>query len=173
MTALARRTIYDDHVDRELAMWPGVTASRETRGKHLSLVLTYRGQSRFVVYPSSPGDSMRGVQNHLADVRFELRQLGAQRMQPSKRQRAAKRRHRPASELSRFSWEVPDPDKGPLRDPFAVLATLNIAQPVAAEPPTVADEQPRRMSLIERAAACLKRLISRANSPKIQRDRGA
>lgn len=160
MTALARRTIYDDHVDRELAMWPGVTASRETRGKHLSLVLTYRGQSRFVVYPSSPGDSMRGVQNHLADVRFELRQLGAQRMQPSKRQRAAKRRHRPASEFSRFSWEVPDPDKGPLRDPWEVLRGFEAASPPTATVHRIQPAKPAPASIWTRALAFIRTLFA-------------
>ena len=172
-TAVVRRTILDDPAERELARWPGVTWRREIRSKHYALVVTFDGRSRTVVYSCSPGDSYRGALNHITNLRAELRALGATRLADPKRQAPRRHRARPDREVTRYTWEVPDPDKGPLRDPFAVLATLNIAQPVAVVPPTVADEQPRRMSLIERASAWLKSLLSRPNSPKIQRDRGA
>lgn len=138
----AARTIYDDPTERELARWPGVEFHRDVRGKHYALVLTFRGQSRFVVYPSSPSDSGRGALNHLTNVRAELRALGAQRIAPTKAER--KRRARQPDRLVIVMRDHPDPDEGPLRDPWAALVGLNTAdtpavvKPVAPAPPPVA-----------------------------------
>jgi hypothetical protein len=67
-------------VDRELEKWSGVEAYREFPGnKHNRLIITYGDQSRFVIYPSSPGKCRKAILNHLQDVRRVLRELGAQR----------------------------------------------------------------------------------------------
>ena len=88
MRAPAHHAYHNDQ-DVELAQWPGVTWRREHRGKHLALVLEFDGVSRFVIYPTSPGDAYRGGLNHLRDIRAALTALGAKR---ARLQRAAERR---------------------------------------------------------------------------------
>lgn len=156
MTAALKRTTYDDPVEAELDRWPGVAWARETRSKHYALVLTYRGQSRFVIYPATPGDNRRGALNHLANVRAELRALGAQRSAPTKAE--GRRKRQPSRTTATvYEFERANPDEGPLRDPFAVLAALKIANDdaPAAQPESAAPRQ----SLWSRTAAFVRRVV--------------
>jgi hypothetical protein len=124
MTTPPRNHPYDCAVEAELAMWPGVTAAREIRGKHYAIVLAFGPASRFVVYPATPGDGIRGARNHIADIRSVLHDLGAIRDSP-KRCTVAKPRKTSRGGQRRF-W-TPDHDQTPTRlsrDPWAKLAAL-------------------------------------------------
>lgn len=72
-----RRHPYDEHADRKLAKWPGVVVlDRATMPSgHRRLVLEYRGQRRFIVYPGTPRDNKHGPRNHVQDIRRVLRAL--------------------------------------------------------------------------------------------------
>lgn len=139
MTPVSMRHPYDDAVTAELERWPGVTASRVCRSKHYALNLMYDGRTRFVIYPNSPGDTVRGVRNHLRDVRAALREIGARRDTEPKAARVVRRRRAPpaapaAKPLVRTEVET---GASPERDPFAVLSALKIApksQPKSPEP---------------------------------------
>lgn len=77
---MSRRHPYEHAAQRELAAWPDVQAEwLPARGKHPALRLTYAGASRRVVYPGTPGETFRGLLNHVHDVRRALRDLGAVR----------------------------------------------------------------------------------------------
>lgn len=90
-----KRHAYNDCQEAELARWPGVTWTREHRGKHYALVLTFRGLSRFVIYPTSPGDSYRGSLNHVRDIRGTLSAMGATRLEVVSRNRPTGKRSAP------------------------------------------------------------------------------
>lgn len=134
--AAVKRHEYDEHQEAELAKWPGVEWSRQVRGKHYALVLSFNGRSRFVIYPTSPGDSIRGMLNHLTDVRATLRFIGAERLE--EQVSAKPRRQRNRTEPIR----VVIADRatgGPKRDPWTGLAGWT--------PPP---KPPRRVSLLRR-----------------------
>src|SRR5690606_17680836 len=123
----------------ELANWPGVTWRREHRGKHLALVLAFDGVSRFVIYPTSPGDTYRGSLNHLRDVRAALSALGAKRVQPAKANRPRRRPvTRPLHHEAPLAGGVQSSSRLG-RDPFAALASLRVEEP-APEPALVSPE---------------------------------
>lgn len=61
---------------RELEEWPDTSMTQEPQGKHSKLVLHYKDQSRLIVMATTPSDA-RGLQNHIATVRRELRGMGA------------------------------------------------------------------------------------------------
>jgi hypothetical protein len=156
MTAALKRTPFDDSVEVELSRWPGVTFHREQRGKHYALVLSYRGASRFVIYASTPGDTRRGALNHLTNVRAELRAMGATRLAPTKAE------GRPKRQTSRttatvYEFDRANPDEGPLRDPFAVLASFKPANDVAPAEPVQAPAP--RQSLWSRIVAFVRRVL--------------
>jgi len=131
-----KRTCYDDPVETELQRWPGVTWRREVRGKHYALVLTFGGVSRFVIYPTSPGDTVRGPLNHLSNVRQELRAMGATRVGETKAaQTERRRRTRPAVRPLNLSPTEPQAGASPNRDPWAALAEIKIAPPPAIPVP--------------------------------------
>jgi hypothetical protein len=156
MTATLKRTVYDDPVESELARWPGVTYRREQRGKHNALVLSYRGATRFVIYAATPGDTRRGALNHLADVRAELRVLGAVRTVQAKAE--GRRRRKPTGQVvSIYEFDRANPEGGPLRDPFAVLAGLKVAE--RAPPAEAVEPVVRRPSLWSRIAAFVRRVV--------------
>src|SRR3569833_3252692 len=118
----AGRTMYAHPVDAELAKWPGVTAKREGRGKHYALVLTYDGRSMFVIYPCSPSDALRGVQNHLADVSAVLCDLSAERVS---RARSIDKPKRVRNRTTPRRMIITDrASGGPRRDPWALLRGL-------------------------------------------------
>lgn len=129
--AKPKRTVYDDPTDAELARWPGVTWARQVRGKHYALILTFNGVSRFVTYPGTPGDSTRGVLNHLADVRAALRYLGATRT-PEPRAASPRRARNRTDAPVRITERATG---GPKRDPWEALRTLEVVEPTPVQPP--------------------------------------
>lgn len=130
----AKRTCYDPITDAELERWPGVTWRRELRGKHQALVLTFGNVSRFVIYPTSPGDSIRGPKNHLANVRQALREMGAARTAEPKGRVA--RRHRPRVVAPvNLAPSAPQAGASPTRDPWAVLKSVQISEAAPVTPP--------------------------------------
>jgi hypothetical protein len=64
--------------ERELQDWPGTNMTQDQQGTHGKIVLHFSGQSRLVVISCTPSDH-RAVPNHLAVVRRELRNMGAQK----------------------------------------------------------------------------------------------
>lgn len=122
-----KRTCYDPPVEAELERWPGVAWRREVRGKHYALILSYAGISRFVIYPTSPGDTVRGPLNHLANVRQALRAMGAVRVEAAKAAPTDRRRRtRPADRPANLSPSEPQRGASPTRDPWAVLAEMGV-----------------------------------------------
>lgn len=111
-------TDYESSQTLELSRWPGVTHTRETRGKHRALVLTFNGKSRFVTYPTSPSDSRRGCLEHLKDIRSTLRDLGAERTPVAKS--AGYKPTRNKTEPKRIKLGEPILG-GPNRDPWEQL----------------------------------------------------
>ena len=75
---MRRPTPHEEYADEELARWPGVQATREFTKRHKRLVLTFRGQSRVVTYPSSSSD-WRGPMKHACDIKRTLAAMGAER----------------------------------------------------------------------------------------------
>jgi len=126
-----KRSPYDDAAEAELSRWPGVSWRTEVRGKHYALVLTFNGVSRFVTYPTSPGDTTRGPLNHVSDIRKALTALGAMRLK-SERSTAPKRwRNRTeASGLNLVSLA----DTRLAKDPFAALAQVKFLAPETPPP---------------------------------------
>lgn len=116
---------YETTIRDELENWPGVGVTFSTRSKHGQAVLSYGGRSRFVVIPHTPGDGRRGARNAIRDVRKELAELGAQRAmteQAQPRRRKAPKRAAPARPMK--------VERAPVKaDPFAVLATIKVAEP--------------------------------------------
>lgn len=70
---------YLAETQREVEGWLGVTVSTDTGGKHDRITLHLGNDSRFVVAPSTPSD-VRGIKNHIAEVRRTLRAMGAVRI---------------------------------------------------------------------------------------------
>ena len=65
-------------VVEEAARWVGVRVSFEEKRRHLIARLEYEGRERFVVIPRTSSD-WRSSLNTVADMRRELRTLGATR----------------------------------------------------------------------------------------------
>lgn len=87
-------------------------------GKHLRVVWTRDGQSRFYVFPSSPSDGQRGMQNMLAGLR---REIGVAAPERAKSVRPKKRRARDVLAV---------PDEFTVRpDPLLVLLAWKPAPP--------------------------------------------
>lgn len=106
---------HEEAADRELARWLGVRFTRTKSSNHARLILSFGERSEFVIYPSSPSDSYRGAQNHIADIRLALRRLGATRTpepkatakrSKSKRHEAVYMREDGLSRLARDPWEI-------------------------------------------------------------------
>lgn len=72
---------YLEAAEAEIAHWPGVAFRHEhPRGKgHPRIVVAFGSRERFVTFPGTPSDSLRGVRNHIADLRKALREMGAER----------------------------------------------------------------------------------------------
>lgn len=65
--------------ERELSDWPGSSFDvLPDGGKHARMAIKYNDQSRLVVFAHTPSDN-RAVPNHLAVVRKQLRDMGAQK----------------------------------------------------------------------------------------------
>lgn len=112
---------YDSAQDRELARWPGVTWSREIAGKHLKLVVEFEGQSRFIVFPTSPSDSTRGPLNHVQNIRQTLKEMGAETV-PQVAAQSLRRTPNPTTPRRFRLGERPQ--GGPSRDPWEPLRSL-------------------------------------------------
>lgn len=112
---------YDSAQDRELSRWPGVTWSRESAGKHMKLVVEFEGQSRFIVFPTSPSDSARGALNHVKNIRQTLKEMGAEPV-PSVPVSGIRRTPNPTTPR-RFKLGE-RPQGGPSRDPWEPLRNL-------------------------------------------------
>lgn len=70
---------YEAACHRELTRWPGASVEFSIGGVHPVAHLTFAKHTRRVFFPGTPGDSRRGRDNFLKDVRKELRALGAVR----------------------------------------------------------------------------------------------
>lgn len=122
---IPKRNIYDDGTEAELARWPGITWRHEHRAKHESVVLTFGEATRFVCYPATPGDTRRGVLNHIADLRAELKAMGAER-EPQVKAVGPKRRRNVTEPNGLDLGERPK--RGPSRDPWAVLVDWELGR---------------------------------------------
>jgi hypothetical protein len=115
---VSARNDYEDLQDAELARWPGISWTRETRSKHNAIVLTFNGLSRFVTYPCTPGDTIRGGLNHVRDLRHAAYEIGARRLKEERSAQPRRKRNRTEAKgfgllpcITRLS-----------HDPFAKLA---------------------------------------------------
>lgn len=89
-------------------------------------MLHYGGKSRFVVIPSTPGDSRRGALNSLADVRKELAALGAERV--VRKPPLRKRTHKVIGAKMPKRDPMPHVELAPVRpNPFDALAAMTFA----------------------------------------------
>lgn len=111
---------YETWTRNEVALWSGASVTFGKRAKHREAVISYKGESRFVIFPDSPSDSARGVRNHIACVRRELLRLGAVRA--VRRESAALKRPRRGGGYRR---EVRVGDPAPvIPDPWRALRPL-------------------------------------------------
>lgn len=119
-----KRSEYDYAAERELARWPGAALRREALAKHARLVLTFQGQTRCVVYPRT-GSDWRGPMNHVGDIRKVLLEMGATRLpDPRSAQPKRQRNHTQPHRVYLGEKAVKDPS----RDPWAILATLELKE---------------------------------------------
>lgn len=103
------RHSYEDAAVREIAEWPGVTHRLEIGGKHKRIYVCFRDAERFVVYPTSPSDAVRGVLYFLTDLRKELRAIGAQRVAQARRKPVERKRRHTTIERVTTAPEITDP----------------------------------------------------------------
>jgi hypothetical protein len=69
---------YKEALERELRQkFPHIRPEFSKRKKHHELRLHYGDKSRFVVFPASPSDGVRGFKRTMNDIRKELRVMGA------------------------------------------------------------------------------------------------
>lgn len=76
----ARAHEWERDMEDEVAKWPGSSIEFGHASKHNVAVIAFRGQTRKVFYPTTPGDGRRGIFNKLKDVRRELKFLGAEKI---------------------------------------------------------------------------------------------
>ena len=94
---------------REAEQWPGVAVSHEFGGKHFKLILSYCGQERTAFCPVSASDR-RAILNHIADVRRQLTDMGATRLERPKRSGPKPKRNRPERAMTvERAPVIPDP----------------------------------------------------------------
>lgn len=111
---------YEQWTQDEVAEWPGASVSFEAGGKHNRAVLTFGDASRFVVYPSTPGDNTRGIYNKIGDVRRELAGMGAVRNKRVKSTREPSERN-PGADMRQPVAGEPAPV---MPDPWEALQAL-------------------------------------------------
>ena len=75
---------FERRLDREIEAWPGATRAYTHRAKHRCLTLEFRGRTRSLIHPTTPGDH-RGVLNKISEIRRTLTMLGAERGPRNKR----------------------------------------------------------------------------------------
>jgi hypothetical protein len=110
---------YERWTRDEVAEWPGAAVEFRKRAKHREAVLTFGEQERFVIFPDSPSDSVRGVYNHVGTVRRELIGMGAVRKERAKA--TAKRERNPGAALRDLDVGEPAPVRP---DPWEALQEL-------------------------------------------------
>lgn len=119
--AKPKRTVYDEPIEAELARWPGVRWRREVRSKHYALVLEHGGLTRIHIYPSTPGDTVRGPLNQIRDLRAQLKEMGAERIGRVK-STSPKRERNKTTPTAVDLGERAEVD--PSRDPWAALTSV-------------------------------------------------
>lgn len=131
----------------EVGQWPGASVTFEKRSKHRAAILSYQGKTRFVVYPDSPGDSRRGVHNHVAEVRQALTQLGASRTKTVRKAEARRRQRNEGAALR----QIKVGERAPVRpDPwealkgFQPLPPAEVEQIMSDHPESIAPPEPGR-----------------------------
>ncbi|HRO04367.1 MAG TPA: hypothetical protein PLS69_12260 [Terricaulis sp.] len=118
---------YINSAHRELERWPGVDVRFEKSRKHQKAFFAFAGAERFVVFPTSGSDSLRGTENFLRDVRAELRALGASRV-AEERSTAEHRERRRAAPRAAVAPVIDDPRQDGLAPLRALHASMQ-AQP--------------------------------------------
>lgn len=125
-----------DAIEKELAMWPGVTVEFADGTKHPKAKLIFDGKRIFQPFSGTPSDSY-AIVKALADVRRALRDLGAERTKPEPSAEDESAEYRKANEGRE---KRPDPVKAePViqKDPKAPLAELAEKMPVPKAQPIV------------------------------------
>lgn len=102
---------------RELNQWPGVTAKHLPRAKHRALMITYNNRTRMIIYPTSPSDGVRGVKNHIGEIRAACVALGARK---TARRKATRVRRAKVAAVAPEAVIVPTETRLS-RDPWAAL----------------------------------------------------
>ena len=114
--------------ERELEHWPEVHHRFEFSKKHRRVVISWNGRERFVIFPTSASDNIRGPLSHVTNLRVELRALGARRVERT-----------PLTERRKRNVAAPRPTPTPeITDPrpdgWAQLRELHARISAAAEP---------------------------------------
>jgi hypothetical protein len=132
-----KRSEYVEFGDRELESWPGVSVERDWTKRHMRVTVTFQGRSRFVIAPATGSDA-RGPLNHVQDLRQVLREIGAERATAAKSSVRRRRLSKVRAVDAPITLPSPEPlRKDPTRDPFAVLARLDLTPapaPAASSP---------------------------------------
>lgn len=128
------RDAFTHATERELDHWPEVHHRFEFSKKHRRVVISFNGRERFVIFPTSTSDAVRGPLGHVTNLRVELRALGARRVERT-----------PLSERRTRNVAPPRPIETPcITDPrpdgWVALRELQAKLAAASEPPL----QPRR-----------------------------
>ncbi len=114
--------------ERELEHWPEVHHRFEFTRKHRRVIISLGGRERFVIFPTSASDNIRGPLGHVTNLRVELRALGARRVERT-----------PSTERRTRNVAAPRPAQCPqISDPrpdgWAPLRELHARLSAAAEP---------------------------------------
>lgn len=99
------RDAFTHATERELEHWPGVHHRFEFSKKHRRVVISWNGRERFVIFPTSASDNIRGPLGHVTNLKVELRALGARRVERTplterRKRNVAAPRPTPAPEIS-------------------------------------------------------------------------
>lgn len=122
------RDAFTQATERELEHWPEVHHRFEFTRKHRRVIISLDGRERFVIFPTSTSDTLRGPLGHVTNLRVELRALGARRVERSplterRKRNVAAPRPAPVPEIS-----------DPRPDGWAPLRELHARISAAAEP---------------------------------------
>lgn len=128
------RDAFTHATERELEHWPEVHHRFEFTRKHRRVIISLGGRERFVIFPSSTSDTLRGPLGHVTNLRVELRALGARRVERTPL--TERRKRNVAAPRQTPTPEITDPRP----DGFAQLRELH-ARIVAASEPAI---KPRR-----------------------------
>lgn len=118
----------------------GVAWRIQNGGKHLCVVATDpAGHEHKLPISGSPRADSHAQENWARqDAQRLVRQMGLREERPTERRKQKPRhRRRDPVKRTRLTWETPNPDEGPLRDPWSALAEIKFK-----EPPPVEDAPP-------------------------------